>query len=90
MYADAEDLKSRLDDAAQQLSNTVLEIVDWEPWSVYFLEDLEMLAASLDAQHPKGYREMLERLQDDIGTKLRKGTWKSRVNLASPIIREDL
>jgi hypothetical protein len=90
MYADDEDLKSRLDDVAQQLSNTVLEIVDWEPWSVYFLEDLEMLAASLDAQHPKAYRAMLERLRDDIGTKLRKGTWKNRIDSASRIVREDL
>ena len=90
MFSDAEELKSRLDEDAQQLSDMVVEIEDWEPWLVYFLEDLEMLAASLDSKHPHGYRALLERLQDDIETKLRKGTWKNRINLASPIVRENL
>lgn len=77
MLAQAEDLKLTFDKAAHQLSNAVLEIGDWKPWVVYFLEDLEMLAASLDPQHPDGYRAMLEQLRDDIETTLEKGSWKN-------------
>ncbi|HEY5572574.1 MAG TPA: hypothetical protein VIK64_06105 [Anaerolineales bacterium] len=88
MLADAEDLRLTLDEATQQLTDTVLEIENWEPWLVYFLEDLEMLAASLDARHPNSYRALLERLKDDIETKLQKGTWKNRMYLVSPIIRD--
>jgi alpha-L-fucosidase len=88
MLADVEDLKSTLDEAAHQLSDTVLEIEDWEPWLVYFLEDLEMLAASLDARHPNGYRALLEQLKDDIENKLQKETWRNRIYLAPPIIRD--
>lgn len=88
MLADVENLKSTLDEAAHQLSDTVLEIEDWEPWLVYFLEDLEMLAASLDARHPNGYRALLERFKDDIETKLQKDTWRNRIYLAPPIIRD--
>jgi alpha-L-fucosidase len=88
MLADVENLKSTLDEAAHQLSDTVLEIEDWEPWLVYFLEDLEMLAASLDARHPNGYRALLEQLKDDIENKLQKETWRNRIYLAPPIIRD--
>lgn len=88
MLAYAEDLKSTLDEAAQQLSDTVLEVEDWEPWLVYLFEDLEMLAASLDARHPNGYRTLLERLRDDIEIKLQKGTWKNRIYVTSPIVRD--
>jgi hypothetical protein len=88
MLADVEDLKATLDETAQQLSDTVLEIENWESWLVYFLEDLEMLAASLDARHPNGYRALLERLKDDIETRLQKDTWKNGIYLAPPIIRD--
>jgi hypothetical protein len=88
MLADVEDLKATLDETAQQLSDTVLEIENWESWLVYFLEDLEMLAASLDARHPNGYRALLERLKDDIETRLQKDTWKNGIYLATPIIRD--
>lgn len=88
MLADTDELKSTFDDAAHLLSNTVLKIEDWEPWLVYFLGDLEMLAASLDPQHPNGYREMLERLKAGIESKLQKGTWESRISLASPMIKD--
>lgn len=88
MLADADDLRSALDDAAHQLSDTVLEIEAWEAWLVYFLEDLEMLAASLDSRHPNVYRTMLERLKDDIETKLEKDTWKNRISVAPPRIRD--
>lgn len=88
MLADAEDLKSTLDEAAQQLSDTVLEVEDWEAWLVYFLEDLEMLAASLDSKHPNAYRAMLERIKADIETRLQKDTWKNGIYVATPIIRD--
>lgn len=74
MLARTDELKLTLDDAAHQLSDAVLEIKDWEPWLVYFLEDLEMLAASLDSQHPSGYRELLDRLKDHIELKLQEVT----------------
>ena len=88
MLADVENLKSTLDEAAHQLSDTVLEIEDWEPWLVYFLEDLEMLAASLDARHPNGYRALLERIKADIETRLQKDTWKNGIYVATPILRD--
>lgn len=79
MLAYLEGLKFTLDDSAHKLSDTVPEVENWEWWLVYFLEDLELLAASLDAQHPNEYRALLERLKDDIETKLKKGTWETEI-----------
>lgn len=88
MLAETDDLKLTLDEAAHQLSDTVLEIEDWEAWLIYFLGDLEMLAASLDAKHPDGYQAMLERLKEDIEAKIKKGAWQNRIYLTTPIIRD--
>jgi hypothetical protein len=88
MLADVEDLRSTLDEAAHQLSDTVLEVQGWEAWLVYFLEDLEMLAASLDSEHPNAYRALLERFKDDIETRLKKDTWKNGIYVATPTLRD--
>jgi hypothetical protein len=80
-----DDLKAALDEAADELSNAAPQIEDWEPWLVYFFEDLELLAASLDARHPDRYRAMLERLKDHIETRLHKGTWKNGLEIASAV-----
>lgn len=88
MLTETDDLKLTLDEAAQQLSDTAAEIEDWEAWLVYFLGDLEMLAASLDAKHPDEYQAMLERLKEDIEAKLKQGAWQNRIYLTTPIIRD--
>jgi hypothetical protein len=80
-----DDLKAALDEAADELSHAAPEIEDWEPWLVYFFEDLELLAASLDARHPDRYKALLERLKDDIETRLHKGTWKNGLDIPSAV-----
>ena len=89
MIREIDDLKAALVEAADELSKAAPEIEDWEPWLVYFFEDLELLAASLDARHPDRYKAILERLKDHIETRLHKGTWKNGVDLTSPTTIRD-
>lgn len=89
MIAEVEDLKLSMDDAVQTLGDTVPEIEKWEPWLVYFFEDLELMASSFDPNHPDKFLALLERLMEDIDTKLKKGGWKNGIDLASMIKREE-
>lgn len=70
-----DELKMNLDEIANQIADEVHEIARWEAWIVYLLADFELQAASLDPEHPKGYRMMLERLREDIDNRLRRGEW---------------
>ncbi|HEY5572473.1 MAG TPA: hypothetical protein VIK64_05595 [Anaerolineales bacterium] len=75
MKVRTDELKMDLDEIANQIADEVQEIARWEAWIVYLLEDFELQAASLDPEHPKGYRVMLERLREEIDGRLRRGAW---------------
>jgi len=47
----------------------------WEPWIVYFLDELEAHAAEHDFYHPTAYETMLHELRDHIELRLRFGNW---------------
>ena len=87
MLAEREDLKLELEDCANQLGDTVPEVANWQPWLVYFLQDLELSAASLDRQHPNEYKALLKQLRDEIDYRIHKDRWEKRIKLTSPIIK---
>lgn len=75
MKVRTDELKLNLDEVANQIADEVQDISRWEAWIVYLLADFELQAASLDPEHPKAYRTMLERLREDIDDRLRRGEW---------------
>lgn len=79
MQAQYDELKFELEDTAHKISDTVEDINSWEFWLIFLLEDLELMAASLDSEHPRKYKILLENLKEDIETKLEKDIWKSQV-----------
>lgn len=60
---EVDELKQKLDDAIHDFVGMVPEVGQWDRWLIYVLKGLELQAASLDAEHPKKFQEMIERLK---------------------------
>lgn len=72
MLVRTDELRFTLNEMANLIANEVPDIESWEPIIMYLLKDLELMAASLDPDHPENYRAMLRQLQRDIELKLKK------------------
>lgn len=72
MLVRTDELRFTLNEIANLIANEVPDIDRWESILMYLLEDLELMAASLDPNHPENYRDMLRQLQRDIELKLKK------------------
>ncbi len=75
MDNDLDDLRQTLDDTAHEIAESTPDVEQWDELLVYLLEGMELQAASLDPDHPYDYEAMLERLQDNIGVRLKEGAW---------------
>ena len=75
MLIRTDELRFALNEIANLIANEVPEIDRWEAMLVYLLEDLELMAASLDPDHPENYRTMLKQLRRDINMKLKKDSF---------------
>lgn len=75
MFVRTDELRFTLNEIANLIANEVPDIDRWEPLIIYLLEDLELMAASLDPEHPENYKAMLRQLQRDIETKLKRDSF---------------
>lgn len=75
MFVRTDELRFTLNEFANLIANEVPDIDRWEPLLMYLLEDLELMAASLDPDHPENYKAMLRQLQRDIETKLKRDSF---------------
>ncbi len=75
MNHETDELKQVLDDAIHDFVGLEPKVKEWDRWILYFLQGLELQAASLDPDHPKEFEAMAARLRDEMDDRLRLDEW---------------
>ncbi len=66
------ELRSILNEAAQELANREKDPSVWVEWVAYLLETLELHAMANDPDYPQGFNDMLQSLRDRINDRLKE------------------
>ena len=70
-----DDLRDLLSTTAEDIRRLTENPSTWAQWMVYLLKQLELQATNANPMDVDLYREMLDRLQDTLRTRLRTGGW---------------